>query len=140
MAVKIVKGDAAGLINLTPMIDVVFQLLLFFLVASRFADEEHQMHIKLPEASEARPISAKVDKFFVNVDREGKTFLGTAQVTPRELEARLRQLAANNPGRENVVIRGDANCPHKHIVAVMNACNKANIRNYLIDTLKSDKK
>ena len=59
MGVKINKGTAASLINLTPMIDVIFQLLLFFLVASRFSEEERQLNVVLPQASEAKPITAK---------------------------------------------------------------------------------
>ena len=59
MSVRINKGRAAALVDLTPMIDVVFQLLLFFLVASKFADEEREMKVVLPQASEAKPLIAK---------------------------------------------------------------------------------
>ena len=134
MAVKIDRGQAAGLINMTPMIDVVFQLLLFFLVASRFADEERQLKVMLPQASEAKSLLAKVDLFTVNVDRQGDYFVDGRSVSPGQLEGRLRQLATNNPGRQSVEIRADRRCQWEHVVLVMNLCNKVRIRDYRVAT------
>ena len=136
MSVRINKGRAAGLIDLTPMIDVVFQLLLFFLVASKFADEERELKVVLPQASEAKPLVAKPQEFFVNIDRDGKFYVSSRVVGLQELERRLSQLAANNPGRQTVVIRADEKSDLKFAVAVMNACNKANIKDYRLSTAK----
>jgi biopolymer transport protein ExbD len=135
MTVKINKGRSAGLVDLTSMIDVVFQLLLFFLVASKFADEERDMKVVLPQASEARPMVAKRQEFFVNVDREGQYSIGGKAVDLAELDRQFAQLAASNPGKEAVIIRADKKCDWEFVVAVMNACNKANIRDYRVSTL-----
>ncbi len=134
MSVKIEKGRAAGLIDLTPMIDVVFQLLLFFLVASKFADEERELKVVLPQASEARPLVARPKEYFVNVDRAGLYFVGGKTVSLLELDRQLKQVAANNPGRQSVIIRADKRCQWEHVVAVMNSCNKANIKDYRVTT------
>ena len=56
MSVKIDKGFALDNLNLTPLIDVVFNLLIFFLVAPGLAEAEREMDVMLPEASEARPL------------------------------------------------------------------------------------
>ena len=56
MSLKINKGKADELFNFTPMIDVVFNLLLFFMVAARFAEEEREVPVQLPAASEAKPV------------------------------------------------------------------------------------
>lgn len=137
MAVKIKQGSAASLLNLTPMIDVVFQLLLFFLVASKFADEEREIEVTLPQASEARPITAKPKELFVNVDSRGQLFVSGRVVTEPELDGILRQAAANNPGRQSVIIRADKRVPFQHVVVVMNSCNKAGIRDYTVTTEQS---
>jgi len=134
MSVKINKGRTAGIVDLTPMLDVVFQLLLFFIVASRFADQERELNVVLPQASEAKPLIAKPQEFFVNVDREGKYFVGGRPVVLGELDRQLAQLAANNPGRQTVVIRADKKCDWEFVVAVMNSCNKAKIKDYRVTT------
>jgi biopolymer transport protein ExbD len=134
MSVKINKGRTSGIVDLTPMLDVVFQLLLFFIVASRFADEERELKVVLPQASEAKPLIAKPTEFFVNVDREGRYYLGGRLASLNELDRQLAQLSANNPGRQTVVIRADKKCDWEFVVAVMNACNKAKIRDYRVTT------
>jgi biopolymer transport protein ExbD len=134
MSVNINKGRTSGLVDLTPMIDVVFQLLLFFLVASRFADEERDLKVVLPQASEARPLIAKPEEFIVNVDRQGKIFVNHKVRTLQQLDRQLAQLAVSNPGRQTVVIRADERSDLKYAVSVMNACNKANIRDYRLST------
>jgi biopolymer transport protein ExbD len=134
MTIKIDKGRAAGLVNLTPMIDVVFQLLLFFLVASKFAEDERELNIVLPHASEARPLTARPEVLFVNVDREGHYVIDRQTLNAQALEARLKQASANNPGRQTVEIRADRRCLWEFVVEVMNLCNKAGIRDYRVTT------
>jgi biopolymer transport protein ExbD len=116
------------------MIDVVFQLLLFFLVVSRFSDEEREMKVVLPQASEAKPLISKPREFFVNIDRTGQYYVGGKTLDLSSLDQQLMQLAANNPGKQSVVIRADKRCQWEFVVAVMNACNKAEIRDYRVTT------
>ena len=72
MTVKIKKGSVFELLNITPLIDVVFQLLLFFLVATRFEQEDRELDVKLPAASEARPLVASARTLFVNIQHPGE--------------------------------------------------------------------
>jgi biopolymer transport protein ExbD len=139
MTVKINKGHSSGLVNLTPMIDVVFQLLLFFLVASKFAEDERELNIVLPHASEARPLSTKPDLLFVNVDAQGRYFVGQEELNAAGLEAKLKQVSANNPGQQTVEIRADRQCRWESVVEVMNLCNKAGIRDYRVTTTALEK-
>jgi biopolymer transport protein ExbD len=132
MSVKINKGEALGGLNLTPIIDVVFLLLIFFLVATRFEEEERSLDVVLPQASEAMPLVAKPKELFVNVDDRGRYFVSGQFVTEAELEAALVQAAANNPGRQTVIIRADKRCVWQFIVTVMDLCNKAGIRDYRV--------
>ena len=137
MSVKIEKGRALDGINLTPMIDCVFLLLIFFLVATRFEELEREMPIVLPQASEAMPLTAKPKELFVNVDREGHFVVRAQQLSAAELFSVLKQAAADNPGRQTVIIRGDKRCVWEHVVEVMNLCNKAQIRDYRVTTADS---
>jgi biopolymer transport protein ExbD len=134
MSVKISKGRALDGINMTPMIDCVFLLLIFFLVATRFEELEREMPIVLPQASEAMPLTSKPKELFVNVDQHGKFIVRGEQLGSPELLAALEQAAANNPGRQKVIIRADKRCVWEHVVEVMNLCNKAHIRDYRVTT------
>jgi biopolymer transport protein ExbD len=134
MPVQIDKGTALDSLNLTPLIDVVFLLLIFFLVATRFSEEERELDVVLPKASEAKPLIVKPKELIVNVTARGEYYVAGKVVDEVGLERALRQSWASNPGRQQVVIRADKESKTKHIALVMNLCNKANIRNYTLAT------
>lgn len=133
MVVKINKGSTQ-VFDLTPMIDCVFQLLIFFLVATKFAEEERELDVMLPEASEAQPITVKPREMFINIDRDGRYFVTGKTVSLHDLEQVLQMVWVNNPGRASIIIRADQRCPWKFVVAAMNACTKAKIRDYRVTT------
>ncbi len=134
MAVQIRKSRATGALSLTPLIDVVFLLLIFFLVATRFEEEERSLAVALPQAAEAAPLTARPREIFVNIDDQGRYFVGRDRVSAQQLLRILRQAAANNPGRQRVGIRADRRCRWQPIVTVMDLCNKAGIRDYYVMT------
>jgi biopolymer transport protein ExbD len=132
MALKVNKGKADELMNFTPMIDVVFNLLLFFMVTAQVAQEELEVPVQLPSASEARPLTVTPTEIFINVNHVGQIFAGNREVTPTELDTYLQQAAVNNPNNQTVIIRADKRVPFDHVVTVMNACNKAKLFDYKI--------
>ena len=104
-------------LDLTPMIDVVFQLLIFFLVAAKFEEEERNMPLPLPQASEAMPRLAKPKEIFINVDQAGRILLGAdlqvlvvlfeeIAVADAALEVLLERLALLEAGEGDRVFRG----------------------------------
>ena len=97
MAVNIKRGSALDQLPLTPLIDVVFNLLIFFLVATRFAEVERELPVALPQASEARPISARPSELFINIDAAGTYFVTGQIVSLAELDAKLHQARARRP-------------------------------------------
>jgi biopolymer transport protein ExbD len=127
MSVKIDKGQAAGLINMTPMIDVVFQLLLFFLVASKFSEEERSLKLALPQASDARPLTASTETFTVNIDPRGQFVVNRRIVDRDQLESTMRAAAQHQPGRLKVAIRGDRTTQLQPVTSVLEICNKLNL-------------
>ena len=126
------RRRALDVLNMTPMIDVVFLLLIFFLVATRLDEEEQQLQVVLPQASEAKPLVSQPEELFVSVDGEGRFFIGDRRLATGELNQMLRQAAADNPGRQSVVIRADKECVWEHVVQVMNLCNQAGINDYRV--------
>ena len=134
MSVKINKGTAMGALSLTPLIDVVFLLLVFFLVATRFAQEDHELDVILPSASEAQPLIAEPKELFINIDQHGEYFVDGRSMSRDEVEEVLRQAVANNPVNQSVVIRADKRVQFDFVVAIMNLCNRAGARDYSVTT------
>ena len=56
-------------LNLTPMIDIVFLLIIFFMVGTRFSENEQQYEIELPKASAVEPMTSRPDAIVINVAR-----------------------------------------------------------------------
>lgn len=122
---------------MTPMIDCVFQLLLFFMVASNFEEEaktsgEGALDANLPEASAAMPLVMRPREMIINVNLKGEFYVGGEKHTELQLGERLRRSNVDNPGNQTVVIRGDERVDWKFIARVMSLCNRANIRDYRV--------
>ena len=131
---RLPAGEPDEGLNLTPVIDVVFLLLIFFLVATRFDQEEEELDIDLPEAVQAQPISM-TPELVVNINPSGGYTVYRKPYNDQELLALLQEAHRNNP-HHKVRIRGDANASWKHGVAVMGLCNKAGIRDYTVSALE----
>jgi biopolymer transport protein ExbD len=131
------RQKAAGRIDMTPIIDCVFQLLLFFLVASRFEEEartgvEGELAANLPSAAAALPLVSKPREVIVNVDRKGTYIVSSLALSELDLSALFRRAASDNPGRQTVLIRGDERADWKYVARVMSLCNQAGIRDYRV--------
>jgi biopolymer transport protein ExbD len=137
VAVKIKKGSSGG-IDMTPMIDVVFQLMIFFLVATKLEEAERELAIALPQASEAAPLTIKPKEIFINIDRTGRVVVSGQLMTENDLDGFLAQAATNNPGTQRVIIRSDRDAAHKYFTAVVNLCQKHNIRDFGLATAEPD--
>ena len=138
MSVRINKGRLASGLELTPMIDVVFLLMIFFLVASKLEEADRIIDVVLPKASAAKPLTVQPTEFIVNIDRDGKYFAGARPVTLAELSTLLVQAVANNPGRQQVIVRADENTLHRFVVGAMNACVQAGIEDYQVQSARDD--
>ena len=133
------KNSNAGkrLIDMTPMIDCVFQLLLFFMVASNFDEEakssgEGSLDANLPEAAAAMPLVMRPREMIININARGEFYVGGEKHSEPQLAERLRRSAVDNPGNQTVVIRGDEKSNWKYIARVMSLCNQAKIKDYRV--------
>ena len=130
MAIQINRGRALALLDLTPMMDMVFNLLIFFMVVSQFASEERDLRVQLPDGSEAMPLTAKPREVFINIDKDGRYFVRSKEMTEGELGELLKQAAANNPTSQSVIIRADKRAAWDFVATAMRLCNQAGIRDY----------
>ena len=129
-----VGGPDELVLNLTPMIDVVFLLLIFFMLATTFMDPEREIDLDLPEAASSVAQDTQQDEIIINVMRDGAIRLGDSTVDRSGLLSELRRAARENP-EIAVTIRGDRLVTHEVIVSVMDACGQAGLRNLAVGTI-----
>jgi biopolymer transport protein ExbD len=118
--------DEQPQLNLTPMIDVLFLLIIFFMVATTFGDLERNIELQVPEVAQAGDATPPPQPLVINVFADGRFDLDGQPVTLDELTARLAE-ARSRLGNPSVVIRGDAQCVFQHVASALAACRTANI-------------
>lgn len=124
MTVKIKSGRALAALSMTPLIDVVFLLLIFFLVASRLSQEDRELDVPLPSAANAMPMTEEPQELVVNIDEQGQIFVNGQFVEVDQFEQTLEQAIANNPIGQSVIIRADRRVPLQAPVNIMDICMK----------------
>lgn len=112
--------------NLTPMIDIVFLLIIFFMVGTKFVEMEKKIAVKVPQVTDTRALTPASEKRVVNVHRDGRISLDRQFVTLDELKSAL---AAACSQHENlgVIVRGDAAGEFQNVATVLNACRQAGV-------------
>ena len=115
-------------INLTPLIDIVFLLLIFFMVSTTFI-ESRGITVELPAAS-AKTENTPNEPFEVSIRADERLFVGTEQATLQEIEKRLTAL----PKSTSVVIRADKNVHHGLVVSIMDAAHQAGLQKLAVAT------
>ncbi|UCC29930.1 MAG: biopolymer transporter ExbD [Phycisphaerales bacterium] len=137
MIIQANQQKAGISIEMTPMIDMVFLLLIFFLVATTFHQTEREMQIALPVASSSAPISAILQELIVNVDVEGRIIVGGRRIDPDRLQSMVSEAVAVNP-QQKVTVRGDRRTAYANIVTVLDICKGAGIQEPYLDTVLTD--
>ena len=121
-----VSHDDLPAINLTPMIDIVFNLIIFFMVSSSFADAEKNVGLTVPQVADSAALNDASARKAINVHRDGRITLNGQSTTLSELTSKLNAARRQNV-HLSVVLRGDADCPFQHVAAVFAACRRAGI-------------
>lgn len=114
------RQDEEPEINLTSLIDVVFLLLIFFMVSTTF-EHATSLRIDLPEASSTATEEAVPDQLVFAIDRDGQMFLNDSQLLdsrPQTIRAAIATAAGDRRGIP-VIIRADAQTPHHFVVTAM---------------------
>jgi biopolymer transport protein ExbD len=125
MPLKIQHDDTPAL-NLTSMIDVLFLLIIFFMVATKFDELERNIDVAVPEVAQAGEGGSPQAPLVVTVQSDGRVELDGESVSLDELTARLAD-ARTELAEPSVVIRGDATCAFQHVAGALAACRQAGV-------------
>jgi biopolymer transport protein ExbD len=118
--------DEPPQLNLTPMIDVLFLLIMFFMVATTFNDMERNVEVQVPQVAEAGDSISPPQPRIVNVFADGRIDLDGRVVTAAELTASLAAKHSSSTD-SSVIVRGDAACPFQHVASALGACRAAHV-------------
>lgn len=118
-------------LNLTPMIDVILVLIIFFMVATRFAEEERKLDLHIPTIGDRTAPGTAPDPKVVHVQRDGAILLSGQHVTLTELIEQL-SAAKERYKRQTVLIRADEQALHGRMTSVYDACRQAGISNLAV--------
>ena len=136
------KRRSAAAINLTPLIDMMFLLVIFILVASKF-EPDSGLSLELPRArTDGKPTSAATpERVVVAVTKEGEVFMDGARVTVGEFEARLRKARegmASGGEEPLLVIEGDVDARHGLMMEVLDTAKRVGQAKVHFRTLPAD--
>src|SRR3990172_979448 len=111
-------------LNLIPLIDVVFMLLIFFIVTTTF-NRDTAMSINLPEAN-AEPLKVEDKLVEISIDAEGRYFINREPIINADIENLKRALlkAAGELKSPPLVISADAKTPHQAVISAMDAARQ----------------
>jgi len=117
-------GEDEPEVNLTPLIDVVFLLLIFFMVSTTF-EHQSRIQIELPEAT-ASADEIEEESIVIIIDAQGRYFIDEQQVVNTELKT-LKSAISKVLGDRvavPVTIRADANTPHQAVITALDATSQ----------------
>lgn len=115
-------------IDLTPMLDVVFIMLIFFIVTASFV-KEAGIDVNKPDATTA--VMKERANILVAIDSRNQIWIDKRQVDPRSVRANIERLHAENP-QGTVVIQADKDSKNERLVQVMDAARAAGVYNVAI--------
>lgn len=119
---------------MAPLLDIVLQLTIFFLVATNWSSVEQRLDLELPAAGTSSDAVRERPELVVEVRRDGRTFVSGIEVRRVDLADALRGAASADPARP-VTVRGDRLASQEAIVAVLDACGVAGLFDLAVGTI-----
>lgn len=126
-------------LNLTPLIDVVFLLLIFFMVSTTF-EKTAKLKVDLPEAS-AQAVQQPNKKIVIGIDVKGRYYINDRQLVNTQIKTlKLALMKVSGDNKEMpIVLRADAKTPHQSVVRAMDAASQLGLTRLSISTLETSK-
>lgn len=134
MLIKPTALETTAPIDMTPIIDMVFLLLIFFLVATTFRQEEREMQVALPIAQSAGPLSTALRELIVNVNEQGQIVVSGRTMDLESLRTLIADAVRAHP-QQKVTVRGDRRVAYGAVVQVLDLCKGAGIQEPYLDTV-----
>lgn len=120
-------------VNVTPLIDVVFLLLIFFMITTTFVTES-ALELTLPEASN-EPVAQQDDHTEITVTHTGKFYVNEVELVNNQLITLMSQLQKLKLDPEKpIIIRADANVDYKFVVRAMDAAGQLGLTKIALAT------
>ncbi len=124
--------------QLAPLVDVLFLLVIFFAVTSHYAKNEQVMDISVPAADEGKEKESRnVGEIIINIKTQGEIIVNGQELSEDELLAKLKNIVAVYKDQA-VILRGDEVADYKFVVNVLNICQKAGIWNIAFATRRPE--
>jgi biopolymer transport protein ExbD len=142
--------------NLTPLLDVVFQLITFFMLVINFSSENYDQRVRLPIAESARPIEdeqrVSEDRLVLNVDSEGHLLIaGEVQPLHKAIQtikhqADLVKLSLRAAGKKvdpsgslptTIILRADRDATFSSVISLIKACQSNGFRKFNLKAMSS---
>jgi len=112
--------------NLIPLTDMVFNLLIFFMAATTFAQVERELGVKLPRATSFASLSAAPQQLVINITDQGEPIVAKKKYDLKGLSELLAAIVAKNP-QASVIIRADERGLVKGFAQVLDVCKRAGV-------------
>lgn len=129
--------DEPPTLNLTAMIDILFLLIIFFMVSTQFTEYERSLGLEVPHVAEGAALTAIPESRVVNVYKDGHFELDGETVSLSELTTRLERARSQYAGLR-VIVRGDGAGRFQRVAEVLNACKAAGISQLAISVKLAD--
>jgi biopolymer transport protein ExbD len=123
--------------QIAPMVDIVFLLLIFFLVTWNFSRNEMELDVKVPKAREGKETRRAVGEVILNVKADGSVVMNRRTMDSQTLKEALAKIATLYPDQA-VILRGDENTDYRHVVEVLDICRRSNIWNVAFATSRPE--
>lgn len=125
-------------VNLTPLIDVVFLLLIFFMVSTTF-ERETEITLELPEAT-GEPIVSEKKVVEISIDARGRYYINKQELINTRIDTLKRAIkkAAGEDEEPQVILSADRNTPHQAVITAMDASRQLGFVHLTFATAKPD--
>lgn len=124
-------AESEPTMQLAPLVDIVFLLLVFFLVATEYIDNEKDLTVKLPafaKSAGSKKDRPKLERVLINIRDDGTIILENTPATRDQLWRVLVEARRDNP-EIPVIVRGDKSVSYGEIFEIVGLCKKASIQN-----------
>jgi biopolymer transport protein ExbD len=144
--------------NLTPLLDVVFQLITFFMLVINFSNENYDQRVRLPIAGSARPIeegdkAATDDRLVLNVNKQGHLLMSGQDLPPHKALAEIKhqadlvkynlkaagvKLNATKDLPTTIILRADRDTAFSSLYSLITACQANGFRKFALKAMSSE--
>ena len=123
-----IRSDNTGgaMVEMTPLIDIMFTLIIFFLATATFQEEERDIAINVPSNTSGTTLSSEPRVIVINVKEDGSYKMGDKAMKLDQIRIKLKEEVQKDPDQK-VLVRGDGMARHKHVAAAVAAAKGAGV-------------